>query len=432
MTGPRHINAQFDIPTITRRELQKPLQAVFARHHLPRREQQVLDAMIYFSYQELPDRRKFEIPTRAFRNLIGYRRNELSELKRAVEALYEVPIKWGSVEGDGEWGGTRFISYARVTGQTVTFEYPEPMAIGIAEAVQCATLDPARIRSLKTQYGKRLYEIGRWFLPEGTTGYSDIALWRNWFLDGSPKYSEFKAFNRNVIKAAARDVTDNTELTIIPEYLGRPTTHLQFRITTDPAEEAKIGREVRGSGLPALIELGIIDDPNAPAAPETAKDQGAIAQPHPDPEVEGIKTAFRREFGVGSSALAEHDGMSKNRWAHALEEVRAAKQSGVKVQRTWAAYAVGTIRRIHADREEPLPSATEDDARTQSANDAARQTEQLTPYTQRTPEEQEKLHDRFLGDRDKLLQGLRISYPDDYPALEQREFEQWQTEKGLR
>lgn len=422
----RHINAQFELPAVSRRELKKPLQAVFARHNLPRREQQVLDAMIYFSYTRLPEQRKFEIPTTAFRELIGYRRNELSHLKTAAHALYERSIEWGTVEGDSPWRGLRFVADVEVDSQSVIFEFPESMASAIAHAVQCATLDPARIRALKTQYGKRLYEIGRWFLPEGTTGYSAIENWRDFFLNGSPKYSEFKDFNRNVIRIAIDDVNQNTELSVTAEYLGgRPRTHLQFKVDTDPQEEAKIGAEVRGTGIPAMIELGIIDDPNTGDPPSAA----ATSSTTVDPEIDQIKTAFRSEFGLGSVKLGEYDALSKARWTTALEDVRNYRKSGGKPYRSWAAYAIGILNRHLQERDEPVasvsaaaPDISPEPAVTQPAK---------TPYDDLPTDRQEEIHQQFRREREKLLAGLRLSYPQEAEEYVEAEFRRWLTERGL-
>ena len=321
---------------VTGTELKKHVGAIHVKAHLSLLQRKLSNVLLLNAYEELPDPsvKEHEIPVRV---LAEYDSKDFAYLRDALRALVDCRVEWNVLDenGDEEWAAASLLAQAKTKGGTCRYVYAPDLREKLYRPEVYARINLAIQARFGSGYALALYENCARFRKVGTTGWIDLATWRDLLGVGEEQYTAFKALRQKVLAPAIKEVNEFSDVRVAMETqrAKRRIVALKFVVSEAPAHEP--GMAAKGLGLREA--LGAEGAPDArSAAPEPAE----VIEDHPLVDLQ------RRLLGFGLTAAQALD-LSTEFDADRVErnlgyvEVKLAAGDDVK---NLAAYTVAAVR----------------------------------------------------------------------------------------
>ena len=334
---------------VTGTELKKHVGAIHVKAHLSLLQRKLSNVLLLNAYEELPDPsvKEHEIPVRVLAEVAGYDSKDFAYLRDALRALVDCRVEWNVLGEDGEedeWAAASLLAQAKTKGGVCRYVYAPDLREKLYRPEVYARINLAIQARFGSGYALALYENCARFRKVGTTGWIDLATWRDLLGVGEEQYTAFKALRQKVLAPAIKEVNEFSDIRVEMETQRekRRIVALKFVVSEAPAHEP--GMAAKGLGLREA--LGAEGAPDArSAAPEPAE----VIEDHPLVDLQ------RRLLGFGLTAAQALDLSTEFPEARVVanldhveaEVARGLEPDGREVKNV-AAFTVAAVRGDYA------------------------------------------------------------------------------------
>ena len=236
---------------------------------------QAYDVMLFIAADQAsvdPNKETFSAPlSSVIKGFEGDMRGSTS-LKRHLKSMLTHVVEWQSPtdaeNSESEWGACTLLAEVKVYKQKgdvwISWGYAPSLRKEMLNPSRYAQLRKATIAKFRTHAGLALYEICAKF-KDNPSGLTSRQAWQWWLpvLTGRPVgpsiKTEFRFFNRDVIKPAVEEVNKFSELQIhcIEHRVGRQVHYLQFGVSMKQEEFNKVVAPVNLEDVLLAEKLGV-------------------------------------------------------------------------------------------------------------------------------------------------------------------------------
>ena len=254
-------------------ELKKHVGAIHAKASLSLLERKVANVLLLFAYEELADQNIFahEIPISTLGRAAGFDSNDTAQIRDALTNLVKHTVQWNILDSKGreEWGVSTFLAQAVTVDGVCTYAYAPELRKRLYNPDVYARINLQVQERFRSSYALALYENTVRFRKVGTTGPRTVAVWRDLLGVDEDAYSQFKYFNRAVLKRAIGEVNRESDITLTmhTERNGKTVERIRF----DVAENAQLRLDVEDNVQAAneALRPRAVPDPRALAPTAT-------------------------------------------------------------------------------------------------------------------------------------------------------------------
>lgn len=286
--------------------LKKHVAAVHINNRLTLTQRKASNVLLYNAYENLLTARVHRIRVKDLAEAIGFNTNNLEPLKEALKTLARTVLEWNILDENGaheEWGATTLLAQAVIKHGYCIYAYSPDLCEKLYRPEIYALLNLSIQRKFSSSYALALYENCLRYRRVGTTGWIGLDnLKRLMGINESDAYYEdFRKFNDKVVKPAARQVNDTSDLFLEVEYQrsNRKVSAVRFRVSDNPQMLLFAQRQ---AALTAALEN------ETAAAP--AVDQSLPPTNDPVARLERLRETLQR-LGLNARqirrAIASHD-----------------------------------------------------------------------------------------------------------------------------
>ena len=221
--------------------LKKHVAAVHINNRLTLTQRKASNVLLYNAYENLLTARVHRIRVKDLAEAIGFNTNNLEPLKEALKTLARTVLEWNILDENGaheEWGATTLLAQAVIKHGYCIYAYSPDLCEKLYRPEIYALLNLSIQRKFSSSYALALYENCLRYRRVGTTGWIGLDnLKRLMGINESDAYYEdFRKFNDKVVKPAARQVNDTSDLFLEIEYQrsNRKVSAVRFRVSDNP------------------------------------------------------------------------------------------------------------------------------------------------------------------------------------------------------
>ena len=187
-------------------------------------------------------------------------------LKKSVDELLDAKLRFRQIKAHGEsghWiGGTNWIDTAKYNSQLKVLEITFtpgiiPMILDVQS--QYTYYNLRHIAKLGSIQSMRMYELMMRWRKRKSTPVLSVAYMRTWCGVPDGKYEDLKDFNKCVIKKAAKEITDKTDIEVEYSQITEGKTTKEYVFTMTYKNETIEG-EAQESSVGTQGELPLDDD----------------------------------------------------------------------------------------------------------------------------------------------------------------------------
>lgn len=378
-------------------EVKKNVSAIHIGGKFSLLQRKFFNVLLSNSYDELLTKEQHQIRVREICDSAGCDTNNTEVAKEVLRSLKNTEVTWnllGDDDKEEEWGVSSMIAEAVIKRGVCTYAFSPSMRKKLYQPEMYARINLSIMSNFNRSYSLALYENTTRFRGLGTTGWKDVAFWRNVLGVEEGEYRLFKEFNKKVIKPAVKEMNSISDILLEPEYRRerRRVAHIRFNIKQNPQIQ-----------IPFPIREKLMENARREAEEEKAK-QGIVT-------VGTTSEAYQRmlSFGLSESQAAGFQEEYDDGYIMAnLDIVENAYKAG-KITEALPAYTYGALKNDYR----PKKSSFERDVE-QKKTEAKRKREQAHLEKERL----EDLKNKFEAGRiDNLLKKMGSS---ERSAFEQR------------
>ena len=180
-------------------------------------------------------------------HLTGYKQKDFFYLDKQLEEMQTTLIHWSDSNGNKQ-GRVQFLGHVFYDLESGILEYS--FSDKLVEMVKANKLynqlDMGSMRELQSKHALALYEFCAGYKETETfnagTGWRLLSDMKVMLCGDEQAYAQFKAFNRDVLKPAIKEVNENTDITIEMETRkkGRAIHALRFFVKANDNYEDKL------------------------------------------------------------------------------------------------------------------------------------------------------------------------------------------------
>ncbi|PAP74160.1 replication initiation protein [Rubrivirga marina] len=337
-------------------EVKKHVGAVHAKAPLSLLQRKVANVLLLNAFEELADDgvERHEIALRDLARICGFDSNNWEYLQDALRALTDVRIEWNVLDEKGKkrWGRSAYLAEVEMVERsgTASYVYPPTLRRQLADPAVYARINLAIQARFGSGYALALYENCVRFRKVGTTGWISLDDWRGLLGVEDGQYAEYKYLNKQVLKRAAAEVNEFSDIRVEMETRkeGRSVVALRFTVAEAPDDDA-----LRASGAvgPAIREaLGAVPDPRD-LAPEPAD----VIADHPLADLQRRLLTFGLTEAQALDLSTEFDADRVVRNLDHVEHEVARSKKGRGEVKNVAAFTVAAVRGDYAAASGPPP-----------------------------------------------------------------------------
>lgn len=169
--------------------------------------------------------------------LMGYHSKDYKSIKDKFRELRRMDIEWDIIneQGNKVWTNTSPLSLARVIeGKGICeYEFTASLIPLLSAPAQYAKFSLGIQSKFHSSYGLALYENCERYRNIGYTKSFDVLTFRKLMGVNENQYKDFFALKRRVIVIAVKEVNQNSDFEIVPEYEknGRQVVRIRFVIS---------------------------------------------------------------------------------------------------------------------------------------------------------------------------------------------------------
>ncbi len=221
--------------------LKKHIAAIHINNRLTLTQRKASNVLLYNAYESLLTARVHRIRVKDLAEAIGFNTNNLEPLKEALKTLARTVLEWNILDENGaheEWGATTLLAQAVIKNGYCIYAYSPDLCEKLYRPEIYALLNLSIQRKFSSGYALALYENCLRYRRVGTTGWIPLDNLKRLLGIGETDayYQDFRKFNDKVIKPAARQVNETSDLFLEIEYQRdrRKIKAVRFRVNDNP------------------------------------------------------------------------------------------------------------------------------------------------------------------------------------------------------
>lgn len=221
--------------------LKKHVAAVHINNRLTLTQRKASNVLLYNAYENLMTARVHRIRVKDLAEAIGFNTNNLEPLKEALKTLARTVLEWNILDENGaheEWGATTLLAQAVIKHGYCIYAYSPDLCEKLYRPEIYALLNLSIQRKFSSSYALALYENCLRYRRVGTTGWIGLDNLKRLMgiNETDAYYQDFRKFNDKVVKPAARQVNDTSDLFLDIEYQrsNRKVAAVRFRVSDNP------------------------------------------------------------------------------------------------------------------------------------------------------------------------------------------------------
>jgi len=221
--------------------LKKHVAAVHINNRLTLTQRKASNVLLYNAYENLMTARVHRIRVKDLAEAIGFNTNNLESLKEALKTLARTVLEWNILDENGaheEWGATTLLAQAVIKHGYCIYAYSPDLCEKLYRPEIYALLNLSIQRKFSSSYALALYENCLRYRRVGTTGWIGLDNLKRLMgiNETDAYYQDFRKFNDKVVKPAARQVNDTSDLFLDIEYQrsNRKVSAVRFRVSDNP------------------------------------------------------------------------------------------------------------------------------------------------------------------------------------------------------
>ncbi len=221
--------------------LKKHIAAIHINNRLTLTQRKASNVLLYNAYESLLTARVHRIRVKDLAEAIGFNTNNLEPLKEALKTLARTVLEWNILDENGaheEWGATTLLAQAVIKSGYCIYAYSPDLCEKLYRPEIYALLNLSIQRKFSSGYALALYENCLRYRRVGTTGWIPLDNLKRLLGIGETDayYQDFRKFNDKVIKPAARQVNETSDLFLEVEYQRdrRKIKAVRFQVNDNP------------------------------------------------------------------------------------------------------------------------------------------------------------------------------------------------------
>ncbi len=221
--------------------LKKHIAAIHISNRLTLTQRKASNVLLYNAYESLLTARVHHIRVKDLAEAIGFNTNNLEPLKEALKTLARTVLEWNILDENGaheEWGATTLLAQAVIKSGYCIYAYSPDLCEKLYRPEIYALLNLSIQRKFSSGYALALYENCLRYRRVGTTGWIPLDNLKRLLGIGETDayYQDFRKFNDKVIKPAARQVNETSDLLLEVEYQRdrRKINAVRFQVSDNP------------------------------------------------------------------------------------------------------------------------------------------------------------------------------------------------------
>ncbi|MDQ5911249.1 MAG: Rep 3 protein [Pseudomonadota bacterium] len=221
--------------------LKKHVAAVHINNRLTLTQRKASNVLLYNAYENLLTARVHRIRVKDLAEAIGFNTNNLEPLKEALKTLARTVLEWNILDENGaheEWGATTLLAQAVIKHGYCIYAYSPDLCEKLYRPEIYALLNLSIQRKFSSGYALALYENCLRYRRVGTTGWISLDNLKRLMgiSETDTYYQDFRKFNDKVVKPAAQQVNETSDLFLEIEYqrTSRKVSAVRFQVTDNP------------------------------------------------------------------------------------------------------------------------------------------------------------------------------------------------------
>lgn len=230
-------------------------------------QRKIINILLYNAYSKLLEHETHTMRISELADMVGFDSKNFKFLKDSLRHIRDISIEWNILDDRGKekWGISGILAEAEIYEGRVTYSYPPLLRRLLYNPEIFAKIDLKIQKRFSSTYALALYENCYRFRRIGKTAILPVNLCMR--LLGVPNekesyYSEFKNFNRKILKPATKEVTSVSDIKVEIEYFknGKNVSGLRFLIQENVEEQTCFGLSTLDNKLyQRLIGIGVDD-----------------------------------------------------------------------------------------------------------------------------------------------------------------------------
>jgi hypothetical protein len=221
--------------------LKKHIAAIHINNRLTLTQRKASNVLLYNAYENLMTARVHRIRVKDLAEAIGFNTNNLGPLKEALKTLARTVLEWNILDENGaheEWGATTLLAQAVIKNGYCIYAYSPELCEKLYRPEIYALLNLSIQRKFSSGYALALYENCLRYRRIGTTGWISLDNLKRLLgiSENDAYYQDFRKFNDKIIKPAARQVNDTSDLFLDIDYQrsNRKVAAVRFQVSDNP------------------------------------------------------------------------------------------------------------------------------------------------------------------------------------------------------
>lgn len=221
--------------------LKKHIAAIHINNRLTLTQRKASNVLLHNAYENLMTARVHRIRVKDLAEAIGFNTNNLDPLKEALKTLARTVLEWNILDESGaheEWGATTLLAQAVIKNGYCIYAYSPELCEKLYRPEIYALLNLSIQRKFSSGYALALYENCLRYRRIGTTGWISLDNLKRLLgiSETDTYYQDFRKFNDKIIKPAARQVNDTSDLFLDIDYQrsNRKVAAVRFQVSDNP------------------------------------------------------------------------------------------------------------------------------------------------------------------------------------------------------
>ena len=224
-----------------KREIIKHSSAIQTTGEASLLERKAWNILLLNAFDELKNKDAFEITVKDLSRWLRFNSNDHELLKSAIRNLVTTSVEWNILEKDKKvgWEITTLLAGAKIIDGVCIYSYNPLIKDRLSDPSVYARLNAFEQSLLKSKYSEILWEYCKDYIGIGGTPWISIETIRKMFGIKKGEYSDFRDFNKRIIKRAVKEINDVSSVHIDPKEgvlkkrEGRKISYLKFIIKSN-------------------------------------------------------------------------------------------------------------------------------------------------------------------------------------------------------
>ena len=195
------------------------------------------------AYDELPIKDFHSVKVKELAEVMEFKSKNEEYLKQALKGLVSCTVEWNLLNKDKKqvWGVSTLLASAEIENGVCTYSYSVHLRKRLHNPAIYARINLSIENKFESKHSLALYELCSDYRKVGETPWIPIRDYRDLMGVSVDKYTEFKKFNKWVIKDPIKEIDKVSDLTVTSEYKrqgrGGKVVAVKFIVDRKPKEQ---------------------------------------------------------------------------------------------------------------------------------------------------------------------------------------------------